>query len=102
MLCLNCVVGLDQSLSCCKALFTDPSNNKNRIYMKQLTALVLAAALALPAAAAPGVKPDNTPASRRVAPRPAPQPGGWAMLAVAGLLVGLGMFRRPARAEVFS
>ncbi|AVR98814.1 hypothetical protein [Pseudoduganella armeniaca] len=70
--------------------------------MKQFSTLVLAAALALPAAAVPVVKPENAPASRRVPPRPAPQPGGWAMLAVAGLLVGLGMFRRPARAEVFS
>lgn len=70
--------------------------------MKQLTALMLAAALALPAAAAPVAKPESTSVARRVPPRPAPQPAGWAMLAVAGLLVGLGLFRRPAHVEVFS
>lgn len=75
--------------------------------MKFLTAAaVLAATLALPAAAAPASSPamsaSAAKATQPVPARRAPEPAGWAMLAIGGLLTGLRMFRRPNRAEAFS
>ncbi|WEF32445.1 hypothetical protein [Pseudoduganella chitinolytica] len=73
--------------------------------MKFLTvAAVLAATLALPAAAVPA-SATNAPAAKAaqpVSPRQAPEPAGWALLAIGGLLTALRMSRRPRRAEAFS
>lgn len=73
--------------------------------MKCLTvAAVLAATLALPVAAAPAPA-TNAPAAKAAQPASAaraPEPAGWAMLAIGGLLTGLRMFRRPNRAEAFT
>lgn len=70
--------------------------------MNRLTALLLAATLALPVAAAPAIKAETATIKSRVATHRAPEPAGWAMLAIGGLLVGLGLFRRPAHAEAFA